>query len=90
MKNLKESQHVLPARMVSLEAPKEEDGNAIEDGKEEQMTPMYEFHESSWAGQMGSLTTFEKPKDKYWWPGIYNDVAHFVGTCESCHVHLNI
>ena len=32
MNNLKESIHVLPTRRILLEAPKEEDGNAIEGG----------------------------------------------------------
>ena len=30
--------------------------------------------------------TFEKLKEKYWWPGIYKDVNHFVSTCESCQM----
>ena len=51
--------------------------------KEEQEMLMTEFHESAWAGHRGTWATFEKLKEKYWWPSIYKDVLHFVSTCET-------
>mgnify|MGYP006889212857 FL=1 len=35
-------------------------------------------------------TTFDKLKEKYWWSGIYKDVAHFVRACASYQIHSNI
>ena len=58
--------------------------------EDDQTTLVSEFHESPWAGHRGTWATFEKLKEKYWWPGMYKDVAHFVGTCESCQIHSNI
>ena len=58
--------------------------------KEVQRTLMTEFHESVWAGHRGTWATFEKLKEKYWWPSMYKDVLHFVSTCETCQVHSNI
>ena len=29
------------------------------------------YHESPWAGHRGTWATFEKLKEKYWWPGLY-------------------
>ena len=33
---------------------------------------------------------FSKIKEKYWWLGMYKDVAHFVGTCDGCHMYSNV
>ena len=52
--------------------------------EEDQLGLMSEFHESPWSGHRGTWATFEKLKERYWWPGMYNDVHHFVITCESC------
>ena len=58
--------------------------------KRDQTTLMSEFHKSPWAGHKRTWVTFEKPKEKYWWPNMYKDVLHFVSTCESCQLHSNI
>lgn len=49
-----------------------------------------EFHESWWAGHRGIWATFAKVKERYWWKGMYKDVAEFVGSCEICQVYSNI
>ena len=46
-----------------------------------------EFHESPWSGHRGTWATFEKLKERYWWPGMYKDVHHFASTCERCQMH---
>jgi hypothetical protein len=55
--------------------------------KEEQEELLAAFHDSPWAGHRGTWATFEKLKEKYWWPGQYKDVHRFVTTCESCQMH---
>ena len=45
------------------------------------------FHESPWSGHEGTRATFEKLKEKYWWPGMYKGVHHFVSTCERCQMY---
>ena len=52
--------------------------------KEDQREWVFEYHESPWIGHRGIWGKFSKIKVKYWWSGMYKDVAHFVGTCESC------
>ena len=58
--------------------------------KVDETTLVFEFHESPWAGHKGRWATFKKPKEKYWWPAIYKDVAHFVRACASYQIHSNI
>jgi hypothetical protein len=55
--------------------------------EEEQKELLAAFHDSPWAGHRGTWATFEKLKEKYWWPGLYKDVHPFVTTCESCQMH---
>ena len=55
--------------------------------KEEQEALLTTYHKSLWAGHRGTWATFEKLKEKYWWLGLYQDVHHFVTTCESCQMH---
>jgi hypothetical protein len=55
--------------------------------KEEQEELLTAFHESPWAGHRGTWATFERLKDKYWWPGLYKDVHRFVRTRESCQMY---
>ena len=39
--------------------------------KEAQEALLTTYHESPWAGHRGTWATFEKLKEKYWWPGLY-------------------
>ena len=57
---------------------------------EEQRQLMKEFHDSAWAGHRGVWATFAKLKEKYWWPGIYKDVASYVETCKECQLFSNV
>jgi hypothetical protein len=54
---------------------------------EEQKELLAAFHDSPWAGHRGAWATFEKLKERYWWPGLYTDVHRFVLTCETCQMH---
>ena len=36
---------------------------------------MKEFHESLWAGHQSVWATFTEIKERYWWEGMYKDVA---------------
>jgi hypothetical protein len=49
-----------------------------------------EFHDSAWAGHRGIWVTFAKLKEKYWWLGIYKDVAAYVETCKECQMFSNV
>ena len=40
-----------------------------------------DLHQSLWAGHRGVWATFSKIKDRYWWKGMYKDIAKFVETC---------
>ena len=59
-------------------------------GVETQQKIIKEFHESWWAGHRGVWATFAKMKERYWWKGMYKDVAAFVGSCETCQIYSNI
>jgi hypothetical protein len=51
---------------------------------------MCEFHDSAWAGHGRIWATFAKLKEKYWWLGIYKDVAAYVKTCKEGQMFSNI
>jgi hypothetical protein len=55
--------------------------------EEEQEKLLAASHDSPRAGHRGTWATFEKLKEKYWWPGLYKDVHRFVTTCESYQMH---
>lgn len=57
---------------------------------ETQQQIVKEFHESWWAGHRGVWATFAKVKERYWWKGMYKDVADFVASCGTCQVYSSI
>ena len=58
--------------------------------KETQRKLMKEFHESLWAGHRSVWATFTKLKERYWWKGMYKDIAQYVETCEVCQMYSNV
>ena len=58
--------------------------------KEQQKQIMMDFHESAWAGHRGTWATFMKIKQKYWWKGMYRDIAEFTGSCEKSQMYSGI
>jgi hypothetical protein len=46
--------------------------------KAQQSQIISEFHESNWAGHTGTWATFNQIKQKYWWKGMYKDVAQYI------------
>jgi hypothetical protein len=52
--------------------------------KAQQRQIIFEFHESNWAGRRGTWATFNKIKQKYWWKGMYKDVAQYTECCKKC------
>ena len=57
---------------------------------DQQQKVINEFHDSQWAGHRGVWATFSKIKERYWWPGMYKDIANFVSTCVKCQVYSKI
>ena len=51
---------------------------------------MSKFHDSVFAGHRGIWVVFVKLKEKYWWPGIYKDVATFVEICNESQMFSNV
>ena len=58
--------------------------------KKQQKQVMADFHESAWAGHRGTWAKFTKIKQKYWWKGMYRDIAEFTGSCEKCQMYSGI
>ena len=85
---MEESLPILPAEWELLEAPKEARQRPTTCSIEEALLAAY--HESPWAGHRGTWATFKKQTEKYWWPGLYQDVHQFVTTCKRCQLHSAI
>lgn len=41
-------------------------------------------HDDLLGGHLGRERTYQRLRDKYWWPRLYHDVEEWVKTCESC------
>lgn len=41
-------------------------------------------HEHKFAGHFGTTKTFERVRSRYYWPGLYREVEHFVKECIAC------
>ena len=42
------------------------------------------IHAGSGGGHLGQTKTLQKLKDRFYWPGHYNDVMRWCSTCPSC------
>lgn len=42
------------------------------------------LHEHSMAGHMGTMTTYNRIRERYWWPNLYRDVVDWTKTCKTC------
>ena len=43
-----------------------------------------EFHSGALEGHLGVDKTVAKIKDRFYWPGMYEDVHQWIRTCSSC------
>jgi hypothetical protein len=41
-------------------------------------------HNHPMSGHLGQTNTFVRLRQKYYWPGMYHDIIHYVQTCETC------
>ncbi|GJJ71675.1 hypothetical protein EMPS_04025 [Entomortierella parvispora] len=48
-----------------------------------------EYHDSELGGHTGIASTFNKIREKYYWPGYYGTVAYWVKSCPVCQKHGN-
>lgn len=46
-----------------------------------------ENHSDVTAGHFGTRKTINRVRKNYYWPGIYNDVAKYIGQCKACLEH---
>ncbi|KAL2622834.1 hypothetical protein R1flu_003039 [Riccia fluitans] len=51
---------------------------------------LQEFHDTLWVGHRGIWATYMKIKERYWWKGLYQDVAGFVGSCMECQMQSKL
>jgi hypothetical protein len=42
------------------------------------------LHEHEMAGHMGSLATYKRIRERYWWNDLYRDVIEWTKTCKTC------
>jgi len=42
------------------------------------------MHDDITAGHLGVAKTYDKIRQRYFWEGMYKDIAHWIGTCKDC------
>ena len=52
--------------------------------KEETPLVLYMFHNDPTSGHLGIETTFNKIREKYYWPQFYEDIKSYVKACDAC------
>ena len=45
---------------------------------------LHEYHDGAIGGHFGRDITIARIRQKFWWPSIWKDVAHYVKTCDTC------
>ncbi|POM77681.1 Pol protein [Phytophthora palmivora] len=45
---------------------------------------LLEAHDAPMSGLLGGEKTYQEVSQPFWWPRMYNWVAHYVKTCEKC------
>lgn len=45
---------------------------------------LQELHEGTLSCHLGEEKTLSQLKERFYWPGHWNDVQHWVKTCEAC------
>ena len=45
---------------------------------------LWALHNSPYSGHLGEEKTLGRLRERYYWPGHYNDVTNWCRTCESC------
>ena len=45
---------------------------------------MFIMHDHSISAHFASRTTFEKMKERYYWPKMYDDIKTYVDSCDQC------
>jgi hypothetical protein len=45
---------------------------------------LFNLHDDPTAGHFGINATYEKVRQRYFWPGMHNDVKQYVSTCAIC------
>eukprot|EP00730_Choanoeca_flexa_P008441 TRINITY_DN12487_c1_g5_i1.p3 TRINITY_DN12487_c1_g5~~TRINITY_DN12487_c1_g5_i1.p3 ORF type:complete len:360 (+),score=44.39 TRINITY_DN12487_c1_g5_i1:2197-3276(+) len=43
---------------------------------------LHKFHDQH--GHLGFTTTLQRIRERYYWPGMYSDILHYVSTCDQC------
>ena len=45
---------------------------------------LFNLHKDQNGAHLGIETTFEKAKERYYWPQMYETIRQYVKTCENC------
>ncbi len=56
---------------------------------EEKRIIMTGLHDHASAGHFGTARTYQKIRERYYWPGMYTDVERYVRTCATCQLNSN-
>ena len=50
---------------------------------------LFNLHKDQNGAHLGIETTFEKAKERYYWPQMYETIRQYVKTCENCQKRGN-
>ena len=47
-------------------------------------TILYNLHKDMTGAHLGIESTYEKIKERYYWPKMYNDIRNYIESCDNC------
>lgn len=76
----------LPHELDFRETPSEEQWKECVP-KDKRMALLSQYHDDPTAGHLGIAKTIARMARRFYWPGMFRDIARYVRTCQNCLAH---
>ncbi|KMQ82395.1 reverse ribonuclease integrase, partial [Lasius niger] len=55
--------------------------------REQRATVIRRYHDAPTAGHLGIAKTIARLAERFYWPGMFREIANYVRTCQNCQAH---
>ena len=80
-----QTQHFIVSNNQLFKKPRKPNKQLIKVIHRGELEPLLDImHSHPTSGHLGTDATFQRLKDKYYWPQMYKDIKEYVSTCDNC------
>ena len=80
-----QTQHFTISNNQLFKKPRKPNKQLIKVINRGELEPLLDImHSHPTSGHLGTDATFQRLKDKYYWPQMYKDIKEYVATCDNC------